>query len=298
MKIFLTGGTGFIGSYVASALLAEGHELIVLARNAEKHPSLGSQARVVRLKATLHDHERIRAALEGAEACVHVALGWGDTPLDMLKNDTLPSVALLESCAAAGVRKFIYTSSTAALGPFFERMDEAAPTRPSDFYGATKAASEAYVFAAAERTGMLCNVIRPGYTFGNPVAPGATTQPDRRFHQIVRRARRGEDIALTHGDGTQFIWAGDLARLYTAVLASERTREVYYGLGANFVEWSAVAEQACEITRSKSRIQLEGARRKPCLFDLAKMRRHFGLEFDSTAQIRQHLEYLAGLPLE
>lgn len=298
MKVFLTGGTGFIGSYVAAALLAEGHELVVLARNPEKHQSLGADARVTRITGTIHDTDRIRAALTGVDACIHVALGWGDTPVDMLKNDTLASVSLLQACAAAQVRKFIYTSSTAALGPFFERMDETHPPRPSDFYGATKAATEAYVFATAERTGMLCNVIRPGYTFGNPVAPGATTQPDRRFHQIVAKARRGEDIVLTHGDGTQFIWAGDLARLYSAVLASERTREVYYGLAVPFVEWRAIAEQACKLTRSKSRVRLEGVRREPCLFDLGKMRRHFGLEFEAAGRIREHIEYLATLPLE
>ncbi|MFZ5891696.1 MAG: NAD-dependent epimerase/dehydratase family protein [Myxococcota bacterium] len=298
MKIFLTGATGFIGSYVAQALLSEGHELVVLARNPDKHPALSNDARVERILGTLADSQRIRKALTGADACVHVALGWGDTPTEMLKNDTLASVSLLEACLDAGVRKFIYTSSTAALGSFFERMDETHPTRPSDLYGATKAATEAYVLAVGAKSGMLCNVIRPGYTFGNPVAPGATTQPDRRFHHIVRQARRGEDITLKRGDGTQFIWAGDLARLYTAVLASERTREVYYGLGAPFVEWQRIAEQAIEITGSNSQIHLEGSTREPCLFDLGKMRRHFGLEFDSATHIREHLVHLASLPLE
>ena len=84
MKVFLTGGTGFIGSYVAAELLAQGHELVALARNPEKHPTLGADARVTRVSGTIHDTDRIRAALEGVDACVHVALGWGDTPVDML----------------------------------------------------------------------------------------------------------------------------------------------------------------------------------------------------------------------
>jgi UDP-glucose 4-epimerase len=296
MKIFLTGGTGFIGSYVAQALLSQGHEIVALARNAQKHPALTEHPGVKRVTGTLADSELIRSNLEGVEACVHVALGWGDTPTDMLKNDTLASVSLMEACAAVGVTQFIYTSSTAALGPFFEHMHEGHPTRPNDFYGATKAATEAYLFAAAARTSMRCNVIRPGYTFGNPIAPGATTQPDRRFHRIVQQARRGEDIVLAAGDGTQFVWAGDLARLYTAVLASERTREVYYGLAVPFVEWRQIAELSRELTASSSRIRLEGERRAPCLFDLGKIRQHFGLEFDSQVHIREHLEYLAKLP--
>jgi len=298
MKIFLTGGSGFIGSYVAEALLADGHELVALARNPLKHPALSENPRVTRVTGRLADVELIRSSLAGVEACVHVALGWGDAASDMLKNDTLASVALMEECARAGVGKFIYTSSTAALGTFFQQMDERAPARPIDYYGASKAASEAYLFAIAARTQMRCNVIRPGYTFGNPVASLATTQPDRRFHRIVELARRGEDIVVAEGDGTQFVWAGDLARLYSAVLASERTCEVYYGLAVPFVEWYSIAELACELTGSKSRLRADGVRRAPCLFDLSKIRRHFGLQFESQARIREHLEYLAQLPLE
>lgn len=293
MKIFMTGATGFIGSHVAYALLDAGHELVAIARNPDKTPSLGSHPRVRRVPATLKDREPIRRALEGCQACVHVALGWGDTPLDMLQNDTLPTVSLLEACVEAGVERFIYTSSTAALGGFWARMSEADPTKPSDYYGATKAASEAYVMAVGARTSMRCNVIRPGYTFGNPVVPGAPTQPDQRFHSIVKKALAGEDIVLRAGDGTQFVWAGDLARLYLAVLDSERSREVYFGLGQPFVTWQAVAEEAIALVGSDSRVIVEGSAGEPCLFDLSKIKDHFGLELGSGPHLTAHLAYLS-----
>ncbi len=292
MRIFLTGATGFIGSYVAYELLSAGHELVVAARNPEKLPALSRHPRVRRVQAELKQRGLMREALHGCEACIHVALGWGETPVSMLENDTLPSVALVEDCAALGVQKFIYTSSTAALGPFFASMSERDPTRPSDYYGATKAATEAYVLAAASKTGMRCNVIRPGYTFGNPVVEGATTQPDRRFHEIARAAKLGHDIRVKRGDGTQFAWAGDLARLYRAVIESEHSREVYYGLGATFSSWESVAEEAKTLASSSSRIVLEGEPRSACLFDLGKIERDFGLVFQSTEHIRQHLAYL------
>ena len=291
MRIFLTGATGFIGSHVAYRLLAAGHELVVIARSPDKTPSLSSHPRVQRVQATLYDDARIAQYLEGCDACVHVALGWGDTPLAMLEKDTRATVSLLEASVHAKVKHFIYTSSTAALGGFWSRMSEADPTRPSDYYGATKAASEAYVLAVGAKTSLRCNVIRPGYTFGNPVVEGAPTQPDQRFNEIVKSALTGQEIRLKKGDGTQFAWAGDLARLYEAVLDSTRSREVYFGLATPFVTWQAIAEEAIRLTGSKSKVVAEGEPGAPCLFDLSKIREHFGLEFSSAEQITAHLKY-------
>lgn len=291
----MTGATGFIGSYIAYEFLAAGHELVVTARSADKLPALSSHPRVLRVHAKLTDEAALRNALQGADACVHVALGWGDTPSSMLENDTEPTVKLLEFARAAGVKKFIYTSSTAALGPFFALMNEAHPARPNDYYGATKAASEAYVLAVGAQGAMACNVIRPGYTFGNPIVPGATTQPDRRFHQIAAAAKRGDEIALGAGDGTQFVWAGDLSRLYRALLDSDRNREVYFGLGAPFVSWEQIAERARQLAGTDGRITLRGQSGAPCLFDLSKIKRHFGLEFQSAEHIDEHLRYLLTL---
>jgi len=295
MRIFITGATGFIGSHVAYHLLEAGHELVAIARNPGKTPSLSGHPRVRRVAASLYDFAVIRENLAGCEACVHVALGWGDTPVSMLETDTRATVFLLQSCVEQGVKHFIYTSSTAALGGFWSRMSEADPVRPSDYYGATKAASEAYVMAVGARTSLRCNVIRPVYTFGNPVVPGAPTQPDQRFAQIVKSALAGEDIRVKKGDGTQFVWAGDLARLYRAVLDSDRSREVYFGLATPFVTWQSIAEQAVRLTGSRSRVVAEGAEPSaPCIFDLSKIKDHFGLEFGSAEHLTRHLEFLIG----
>ena len=294
MRIFITGATGFIGSHVAHRLLDAGHELVAIARSRDKTPSLSSHPRVERVSASLYDFAIIRDKLAGCDACVHVALGWGDTPVSMLETDTRATVFLLQSCVEQGVRHFIYTSSTAALGGFWAHMSEADPTRPSDYYGATKAASEAYVMAVGARTSLRCNVIRPGYTFGNPVAPGAPTQPDKRFTSIVQDALAGREIRVKRGDGTQFVGAGDLARLYEAVLGSERSREVYFGLATPFVTWQAIAEEAVRLTGSRSTIVAEGEAGPPCRFDLSKIKDHFGLEFESADHITEHLRYLIG----
>ena len=161
-------------------------------------------------------------------------------------------------------------------------------------YGATKASSEAYLLGFSAKSEMRCNIIRPGYTFGNPAYPDGVTQPDKRFREIVAAAKRNEPITVTKHDGTQFIWAGDLARLYAAVLKGDYDREVFFGLAKEFVTWEKVALKAVEITGSKSMVNVEdkGWDAKPMLFDLTKIKREFGFEFLGTPEIERHLEYL------
>jgi UDP-glucose 4-epimerase len=295
MKIFLTGGSGFIGSWVVKQLLEEGHALRLLVRNPGKIPSLKTMRGVEVLEGTLYDKPVLVKGLQGAEACVHIALGWGETPTTMLERDTAVTVFLLEEAEKAGVGRFLYTSSTAAVGKFRRRMTEAVDPRPVDLYGATKAASEAYLLGFAAKAKMRCNVIRPGYTFGNPAfGKEGVTQPDQRFHQIASAAKKGEPIHLTKHDGTQFIWAGDLAKLYSAVLASDRRRKIYFGLSTEFVTWEKVAQKAVGMADSSSPIELEdkGWDAEPNLFDMGSIKKDFELEFVASPEIERHLEYL------
>jgi UDP-glucose 4-epimerase len=182
MKVFLTGGSGFIGSWVLKTLLSQDHDVTILVRNLDKVPSLHKLPNVTIVQGQLLDWDTIDKAMVGQDACVHVALGWGDTPVEMLKNDTLATVFLLEQAEKHNLRHFLYTSSTAAIGEVREFMKEDVQTRPVDLYGATKAASEAFILGYSEKAkGLHCNIIRPGYTFGNPAFADSSTQPDKRF---------------------------------------------------------------------------------------------------------------------
>lgn len=295
MKIFLTGGTGFIGSWVVKRLLEKGHEVTILARNSDKIPVLKRASGVKLIDGGFKNREGIENGLKGQDACVHIALGWGDTPIDMIANDTAFTVYLLEKAQNAGVEQFIYTSSTAALGEMRPLMTPDSVCRPVDLYGATKAASEAYLLGFAHKSNIRCNIIRPGYTFGNPAFEGGTTQPDRRFHKIVENALNNKPIELIKYDGTQFIHAGDLALVYLKLLESKENRSVMHGLSRNFVSWETVAKHAIELTGSKSSIVIEdkGWGADPAIFDVSFIKEKWGLDFDPTERIEEHLRYLA-----
>ncbi|MBN2533127.1 MAG: NAD(P)-dependent oxidoreductase [Spirochaetales bacterium] len=293
MNIFLTGGMGFIGSYVTKRLSDSGHTITVLARNPEKVPALEKLPGISLVPGLISDFDVIEEHLKDQDAFIHIALGWGELATSMLKNDTFPSIFLFETAARLGISRFIYTSSTAAVGNTPPGAGAEPP--PRDYYGATKASSERFLYAISHQYSMHCSIIRPGYTFGNPVINGASMERDTRFIDIVRKAKANEPVKVTRNDGTQFIWAGDLAKVYEAMLDSARNRKCYFALGKDFVTWEKIAATAIRLTGSKSPIILldKGYSPVPHLFDVTSIKEDFGFEFDNWERIVEHLEYLA-----
>ena len=159
MKIFITGASGFIGSHVAAQLLKDGHQLVALVRNINKIPVLNSTLNVEIVLGSLDDHEIIQNAMKSCQACVHVALGWGENPVSMLENDAAHTLFLLQTAMQFNYKHFLYTSSTAAYGELRLQMTEKTATRPVDYYGATKAACESFILAAGRTSFMSCNII-------------------------------------------------------------------------------------------------------------------------------------------
>src|SRR5664280_3591442 len=309
MNVFLTGGTGFIGSYVAMELVKHGHHVTILARNRNKVPELAKISALEIVQGDITDRKLLEQLVAGKDACILVALNYTrKTGWEVLLDDTLPTVFLSDAAAQAQVKHFIYTSSTAAndslyMGPRDEaeknlkQVTSTTKQHPATFYGATKAASENFVTAQSHVSPMRVNIIRPGYVFGNPAVPGGSTQGDTRFRDIVRNAAQNKPILVTKNDGTQFIWAGDLARLYVKVLESGMNRKTYFGLSTKFVSWQDIARAAVEKAGSKSRVEVEdkGWPDDGLNWDVSDMKRDFGLEFDAWAKILEHVNYFLEL---
>jgi UDP-glucose 4-epimerase len=308
MKVFITGGTGNIGQYVTLAVIAAGHEAVVLSRSPEKYSSLAKEAELV--KGTITDYDKLGRFISGCDAVIHIALGWGDDPVSMLINDTTATVNLLEISEKAGVQKFIYTSSTAAMGHMRNGMDETAVNLPIDLYGSTKAASEAYVlgftkyytsdagfaelFGNNKKVSMKRNIIRPGYTYSNPPYPDGSTEPDARFRNIADAVVNNKPVTLTKYDGTQFLSSSEIAQLYVKLLESDKDGEIYLALGNSFTSWEQIAKMALEFyPESKSEIILNdlGWGSQPYLYCVEKMERDFGLSFDSQENLRGHIQW-------
>jgi len=137
MKVLVTGGAGYIGSVTAQALLDAGHRVVVV-----DDLSTGHRAAVPE-GARLHVQDvgdaaalgRLMAA-EGVEAVMHFAalslVGESmQQPLRYYRNNVAGALALLEACEAAGVQRFVLSSTAAVYGtPSSVPIPETAELRP------------------------------------------------------------------------------------------------------------------------------------------------------------------------
>jgi len=145
MNVFVTGGAGYIGSVCVEQLLNAGHTVTVYDNLTEGHRSaVDKRARFI--EAQLAEEEKIAGALSdsGAEAIIHFAACAlvGESmvnPGKYFRNNVAYALNLLEAATAAGVKKFVFSSTCATYGPP-ERipMTEDLPQRPINPYGESK----------------------------------------------------------------------------------------------------------------------------------------------------------------
>ena len=100
MRVAVTGATGFIGSHLCVALARAGHRVVATSRDPGKVPSVGAVAGIELARGDLSDPSTWLASLQGCDALVHVALGWGDSGPEMLRADTEGSILLFQAALA------------------------------------------------------------------------------------------------------------------------------------------------------------------------------------------------------
>lgn len=157
LKIFLTGATGYIGTAIANAALADGHSVTGLARSDEAAAKLDSKG-IIPLRGDLHSADSLTEAAREADAVIHA----GTTNDGRADQEAVRSMIV----AIHGTGKpFLYTSGIWVLGDTGGRIvDETAPLKPLPMV-AWRPGVEQMVLDAA-RDGVRAVVIRPGIVYG------------------------------------------------------------------------------------------------------------------------------------
>jgi dihydroflavonol-4-reductase len=157
----------------------------------------------------VRDRAVVEDALEGIDTVYHLAAvfrraGVPDSEYRSVHVDATRN--LVESSAAAGVRRFVHCSTVGVHGDVEREAPatEDAPFKPGDIYQETKLEGEQVAVATAQRVGLPLTVVRPGPIYG----PG-----ERRFLKMIGGVAKGRFMLV--GDGSprlQMVYVEDLVR--------------------------------------------------------------------------------------
>jgi UDP-glucuronate 4-epimerase len=226
----VTGVAGFIGSVLAEALLAEGHQVVGIdamttsydrTRKEANLSGLRGHERFCFVEADLRDADLDRL-LDGAAVVYHQAAeagvrrSWSDDFATYDSCNVLATQRLLESARRVGVGRVVYASSSSVYGNADSYpVTEADLPRPHSPYGVTKLAGEHLCRLYAANHGLSTVALRYFTVYG------PRQRPDMAFHRLIEGALDQQPFPL-YGDGSQlrdFTYVGDVVR--ANVLAGE-----------------------------------------------------------------------------
>lgn len=229
MKALVTGGAGFLGGKLAKSLLDEGHEVRLLARNPGYSGPTGTSVVV----GDLADEASLARACEGVDWVFHTAgvISYNPKKADLMyRTNVLGTKAIAAAARAAGVKRFIHTSSTAAIGVNEDpqvRMTEDTPFNARKLglaYFDTKYDAERELLREVER-GLDAVIVNPGSLLG----PGDTRRYEKGYAGLIYKYR---PPVLFHG-GINFVDIDDVVRGHLLARDKGRKGERYLLGGEN-----------------------------------------------------------------
>jgi nucleoside-diphosphate-sugar epimerase len=172
MRVFLTGGTGLLGSHLAQELRAHGHEIVALHRRTANTLVL-EEAECDLVEGDIRDDAEVLARL--MEGCSHLA----HAAALVYESGAWPKVRavnvdgtrnVMTAARRAGLRHAVHVSSVAVYGSVTGPVDEGSPTDsdlpPGDLYARSKREAEAVVRGIEEKRGFPVTILRPAAVYG------------------------------------------------------------------------------------------------------------------------------------
>ena len=254
--IGIFGADGFMGRHLTARLIAEGRDVMTVARKYDEPPEASPRVRVV--TADLRDRETIARSLEGVRTVVQLmssstpAQGNARTVED-IEDNVIPHVEFLDQCVAAGVERFVFLSSGGTVyGPVSSiPVLETAPTHPISSHGVTKLTVEKFIELNAQLHGLDFVILR----VANPFGPGQVFRKGQGLiPALVSRYNAGLPVSII-GDGSaarDYVYIADVVDAIVASLDLPGTPKALLnigtGIGRSVIEVVEAIEAVAGIT--------------------------------------------------
>ena len=263
MTFLVTGGAGFIGSYLVKELLKHDVKKVIIYDNLVrgKLTNLESVITDKRLEINeiggdITDYEILDHSLKNVDGVFHFAALWlmqcHEFPESAFKVNVVGSFNVIRACLKNNIKKLVISSSASVYGDAIsEPMDELHPFLNKNFYGATKISQEALATAYYHRYGLnflglrYMNVYGPGQDY-----KGAYIAVMMKMLDSLNKNKS----PVIFGDGSEsfdFIYVKDCAKSNIKAMQSEISGEFYnIGTGKK-TSLRNLAEKILELKKSK-----------------------------------------------
>ena len=294
-NILVTGGNGFIASHLVDALSSSGNRTTVLDMYPRPYGDLPEGVKFI--QGNLQDVHLIRRTIEDGQIEIVYHAAWATIHESALKDpvgdvevNLIPTIALLNTCLEARIKRVIFMSSGGTVYGMPEELpiSESHPTNPINAYGITKLMVEKYLQMFHHLHGMEYVILRPSVPYGPRQNP---------FHRqgvvpiFINKALMGEPITI-FGDGEvirDFFYIDDLTR---ALVASKDIgfdpQSVTFNLGG-MVPYSL--NSLVEKIESVLGVRMEKRYEPPRKFDVPQL-------LLDTSLARARLDWQPTVPLE
>ncbi len=202
-RALVTGGVGFIGSYLCNILTQNGYDVISFddLSNGSGLKNISKQVRLV--KGSILNYKKFRDLCKKIDVVFNLAVK--PLPMSFDKPDTVVKVNDFGAYLVAKIcselkRKLIHVSSSEAYGSaLLAPMKENHPLYPSTIYAASKAASEAYVRGFEKSCNLKMVIVRPFNSYGPHMRNDIYAAAIPNFYNRIVSGKN----PIIHGDGKQ-----------------------------------------------------------------------------------------------
>ena len=258
MKIFVTGGAGFIGSNFINHVLglSQGYSVVnydklTYAGNLANLESVALNPQYAFIKGDICDPAAVQAAMDGCQTVVHFAAeSHVDRsiyePAPVIQTNVTGTFVLLQIARKLNIKKFVHVSTDEVYGDMAPGAfaDEHSPLQPSSPYSASKAGSDLIVRSYVRTFDFPAVITRASNNYG------PFQFPEKFLPLMITNALEGKPLPI-YGDGKQerdWLHVTDHCRGILAVLERGRVGEVYNIGGLDVLENLTLARRLLKAT--------------------------------------------------
>ncbi len=303
MRVLVTGGAGFIGSYLVPRLLQSGTEVIVFDLPAAPETLAGVAGRITYIRGDLASPADLYRTMmtHRPEGIIHLgAILAGpceENPVMGFNVNFNSTQTLLDASLAVKAQRFLMISSISVFGrDAAEPVQDQAVKNPETVYGQTKLASEHLMRWYARKHGLDTRGLRFTWVFG----PGRTRGITAVYSSLVLEAiARGEPISVPNPDEKgDWLYVKDAVKAIMTLWNATEPNQRIYNIAGGVHSIREVVEIAREF-RPEARIILEEGGQNlspfPTAYDDAPARSEIGWAPDYTieAAVREHIDIVS-----